>query len=133
MIKKINHIGIAVKSIDVSMSFYKDVLNLKYLGQEIVEAEGVKVAFFSIGESKIELLEALHDHSPIAKFIKKRGEGIHHVAFDCVEINHFTDKQKNYFIDPVIRSGAHDCWVAFIHPKYSSGVLIELSEKKDNS
>ncbi|HMQ10826.1 MAG TPA: methylmalonyl-CoA epimerase [Oligoflexia bacterium] len=132
MIKKINHIGIAVKSIDESMVFYKDILNLTYLGQETVETEGVKVAFFSIGESKIELLEALNDDSTIAKFIKKRGEGIHHIAFDCKKIDDFTAKQKDYCIEPVLRSGAHNCWVSFIHPKHSNGVLIELTQKKDS-
>ncbi|MCI5071348.1 methylmalonyl-CoA epimerase [bacterium] len=133
MIKKINHIGIAVKSIEQSLPFYKDTLKLNYIGQELVKSEGVKVAFFSIGESKIELLEAISDDSPIAKFIKKKGEGVHHVAFDCNQISNFSENHQNLLIEPALRSGAHNCWVSFIHPKYSSGVLIELSEKKDSS
>ena len=133
MSRKINHIGIAVKSIESVFEFYNKTLGLEYLGEEEVVEQKVKVAFFQSGESRIELLEATSDDSPIAKFISKKGEGIHHLAFSSENI---LDDLENLIennikiIDKTPRAGAHNTKIAFLHPKASSGVLVELTENK---
>ena len=120
MTRKINHIGIAVNNIQDFVTLYRDVLGLKYSGEEVVEEQKVKVAFFDIGESRIELLEPTSPESPVAKFIEKRGEGMHHIAVssDDVEKDIAAMKDKGIkMIDEVPRTGAHGTKIAFIHPK----------------
>jgi len=128
---KIAHIGIAVKSLDEMIPFYRDVLGLTFNGVEEVSTEQVKVAFFSIGESNIELLEPLNEQSTIHKFIEKRGEGIHHIALDVNDIEKRLETLKNKgvrLIHEQPKIGAHESQIAFLHPKAANGVLIELCE-----
>lgn len=128
---KIAHIGIAVKSLDQVLPFYTEQLGLTLLGKEEVASEQVKVAFLQIGESHIELLEPLSADSPIAKFIEKRGEGIHHVALDVddVEARLATLKENGVpLIHEKPKDGAHDARIGFLHPKAASGVLYELCQ-----
>ncbi|GAE33495.1 methylmalonyl-CoA epimerase [Halalkalibacter akibai] len=131
--KKIDHIGIAVISIEESLPFYTKQLHLPLVAMEEVHSQGVKVAFLQIGESKIELLEPLNDQSPIAQFIKKRGEGIHHVALGVNNIEERIAEIKEFGLqmiheNPVI--GAGGAKVAFLHPKSAKGVLYEFCEKE---
>ncbi|WP_312471887.1 methylmalonyl-CoA epimerase [Neobacillus sp.] len=133
MIKKIDHIGIAVKSLENTLPFYTDVLNLPLLAIEVVDSQKVKVAFLQAGQTKIELLEPTSEESTIAKFIEKRGEGIHHVALgvDSIEERITEMKEKGIrMIDEQSRLGAGGAHIAFMHPKSASGVLYELCEKK---
>jgi len=133
-VEKIDHIGIAVKSIDEALPYYRDVLGLEYMGTEVVEEQKVRVAFLKIGESKIELLEPTSPDSPIAGFIEKRGSGIHHIAIQVDSI--YEDIEKHHqggirLIDNEPRVGAHDMKIAFIHPKSTCGVLLELCQEPD--
>ncbi|MDR6122473.1 methylmalonyl-CoA/ethylmalonyl-CoA epimerase [Bacillus sp. SLBN-46] len=133
MIKKVDHIGIAVKSLENTLPFYTDVLELTLLGIEEVESQKVKVAFLQAGGTKLELLEPTSEESPIAKFIEKRGEGIHHVALgvESIEERIIEMKEKGIqMIDQQPRLGAGGAHIAFMHPKSSTGVLYELCEKK---
>lgn len=133
MIKKVDHIGIAVKSLEVTLPFYVDVLNLPLLGIEEVEREKLRVAFLQAGETKIELLEPTSAESTIAKFIEKRGEGIHHVALGVESIEERIKELKEKGIRMVQdepKLGAGGAHVAFMHPKSALGVLYELCEKK---
>lgn len=133
MIKKVDHIGIAVKSLEATLPFYVDVLNLPLLGIEEVESEKLRVAFLQAGETKIELLEPTSAESTIAKFIEKRGEGIHHVALGVESIEERIKELKEKGIRMVQdepKLGAGGAHVAFMHPKSASGVLYELCEKK---
>ncbi|MDX8359685.1 MULTISPECIES: methylmalonyl-CoA epimerase [Bacillaceae] len=133
MVKKIDHIGIAVRSIKEALPFYQDVLQLHLEGIEEVESEKVRVAFLKIGESKLELLEPINTDSPIAVFIEKRGEGIHHIALavDSIE-QRLEDMKVNgiRMINEKAKTGAGGSKIAFIHPKSSKGVLFELCEKR---
>jgi methylmalonyl-CoA/ethylmalonyl-CoA epimerase len=129
--KKIDHIGIAVKSIDTVLPFYTDQLQLPCVAIEKVESEGVKIAFLSIGESLIELLEPLNEESPIAKFLEKYGEGIHHIALGVNDIyEHIEElkKKKIRMIHEQPKNGAGGSSIAFIHPKPANGVLYELCQ-----
>jgi methylmalonyl-CoA/ethylmalonyl-CoA epimerase len=133
MIKKVDHIGIAVKSLEAALPFYVDVLNLPLLGIEEVESEKLRVAFLQAGEAKIELLEPMSVESTIAKFIEKRGEGIHHVALgvDSIEERMKELKEKGIrMVQDEPKLGAGGAHVAFMHPKSALGVLYELCEKK---
>lgn len=133
MIKKIDHIGIAVKSLEEALPFYVEVLHLKLEGIEEVESEQVKVAFLKIGEVKLELLEPTTNESPIAKFIEKKGEGIHHIALGVDSINERIAQIKAQGIEMIhdkAKIGAHGAKVAFMHPKSTGRVLLELCEKK---
>jgi methylmalonyl-CoA/ethylmalonyl-CoA epimerase len=133
MIKKVDHIGIAVRSLENTLPFYTDVLNLPLLGIEEVDTQLVRVAFLQAGGTKLELLEPTSEESPIAKFIEKRGEGIHHVALgvDSIEDRIIEMKEKEIrMIDDQPRLGAGGASIAFMHPKSASGVLFELCEKK---
>ena len=133
MIKKVDHIGIAVKSLETTLPFYTDVLKLPLLGIEEVETQLVRVAFLQAGGTKLELLEPTSDESTISKFIEKRGEGIHHVALaveSIVErISEIREKGIR-MIDDQPRAGAGGANIAFMHPKSTAGVLFELCEKK---
>ena len=133
MINKVDHIGIAVRSLENTLPFYTDVLNLPLLGIEEVDTQMVRVAFLQAGGTKLELLEPTSEESPIAKFIEKRGEGIHHVALgvDSIEDRIIEMREKGIrMIDDQPRLGAGGASIAFMHPKSASGVLFELCEKK---
>ncbi|OEH94524.1 methylmalonyl-CoA epimerase [Bacillus solimangrovi] len=133
MAKKIDHIGVAVESIERSLSLYTEHLGLELLGIEEVESEDVKVAFLKIGESKIELLEPLSKESAIAKFLDKKGEGIHHIALgvDSIE-ERIADMKQNgiRMIHEQPKKGAGGAKIAFMHPKSTGSVLYELCEKQ---
>ncbi len=125
----IEHIGIAVKNLDESIKFYENILGLKCYAVEEVKDQKVKTAFFNVGQTKIELLETTDPDGPIAKFIEKRGEGIHHIAFktDDIKLSLKELKEKNIIlIDDQPRKGAENLNIAFIHPKSANGVLIEI-------
>jgi methylmalonyl-CoA/ethylmalonyl-CoA epimerase len=129
----IDHIGIAVKSIDETLPFYENVLGLKLLKIEEVHSQSVKVAFIDGGNVKLELLEPLTDEGGVAKFIAKKGEGIHHVAFGVKGIQERIDELKEKginMIDDKPKSGAGGAQVAFMHPKSGHGVLYELCDKE---
>jgi methylmalonyl-CoA/ethylmalonyl-CoA epimerase len=129
---KIDHLGIAVKSIDEALKFYRDVLGLSLSGTEIVEEQGVEVAMLPIGESRVELLQPTGENSPVARFIEKRGPGIHHI---CIEVEDISARLAEFkaagaqLIDEQPRRGAGGHLIAFVHPKSTSGVLIELVQK----
>jgi methylmalonyl-CoA/ethylmalonyl-CoA epimerase len=127
----IEHIGIAVKNLEESIKFYEEILGLKCYQIEIVEDQKVKTAFFQIGQTKIELLESTDPEGPIGKFIEKRGEGIHHIAFATDKLAPSLNELKNKgirLIDEEPRKGAEGLNIAFIHPKSANSVLIELCE-----
>ncbi len=133
MIKKVDHIGIAVKSLENTLPFYTNILKLPLLGIEVVDSQKVKVAFLQAGETKLELLEPTTAESSIAKFIEKRGEGIHHVALGVKSIEDRIAEMKEQgirMIDEQPRLGAGGAQIAFMHPKSTAGVLFELCEKK---
>ena len=130
--KKIEHIGIAVKDLKVSNTIYEKLLGVSSYKQEVVESEGVKTSFFEVGPNKIELLEATKTDSTIAKFIEKRGEGIHHIAFDVDDILLEMERLKAegfVLLNEKPKKGADNKWVAFVHPKDANGVLIELCQE----
>lgn len=130
---KIDHIGIAVKSIEKALPFYVNHLHLELEAIEEVESEQVKVAFLRIGESRIELLEPTSENSPIYKFIEKRGEGIHHIALGVYDIEARLKELKTSgisLINEKPKLGAGGAKIAFLHPKSASGVLYELCEKQ---
>jgi len=129
---KIEHIGIAVKNLTEAISFYENVLGLKCYAIEEVADQKVKTAFFMVGDVKLELLEATSEDSPIAKFIEKKGEGIHHLAFVVNGLNVILPELESkgiQLIDKQPRKGAEEMNIAFLHPKSTFGVLTELCEK----
>ena len=129
MLTKINHIGIAVHSIEEALPFYRDSLGMTLKGTEEVPSQKVKVAFLAIGESKIELLEPTSPESPVAKFLEKSGPGVHHVAYGVPDVEKAIAQliaAGARMIDAVPRAGAHGAKIAFIHPKSSGGVLTEI-------
>ncbi|MCF6267896.1 MAG: methylmalonyl-CoA epimerase [Desulfuromusa sp.] len=131
MLKKINHIGIAVKSLENSIPFYRDELGMTFEGTEEVAEQKVRVAFLQIGESRIELLEPTSEDSPIAKFLEKKGEGVHHMAYEVDDVvAALADlKYKGIrLIDETPRRGAHNSLIAFLHPKATGGVLTEICQ-----
>lgn len=133
---KIEHIGIAVSNIEDANNIYKSLLGYSHYKTEIVESEGVNTSFFICGESKIELLEATNPESPVAKFIDKRGEGIHHIAFLVSDIKAEIKRLKKegfIVLNDEPRRGADNKWVVFLHPKSSKGVLVELCQEINNS
>jgi methylmalonyl-CoA epimerase len=132
-IKHIDHIGIAVKTIEQAGKFYIDVLGLKIEDIENVADQKVNVAFLPITDSEVELIESTHDDGPVAKFIEARGEGIQHIAFRVENIEETLAELKAKgvrLIDQHPRKGAGGAKIAFIHPKESNGVLVELCERK---
>lgn len=133
MLKKIDHIGIAVRSIEEARDYYEKVLDLTCEGIETVESQKVRTAFYSIGQTHIELLEPVSDDSPIAKFLEKKGEGIHHIAYktDNIEDHLNTCREGGCrLINEVPVEGAGGKMIAFLHPKSTGGVLTELCTKK---
>jgi methylmalonyl-CoA/ethylmalonyl-CoA epimerase len=132
-VKKINHIGIAVESIQDTINFYQNVLGIPVEGEEVVADQKVKVAFLTVGESRIELLEPTADDSPVKKFLDTKGPGVHHLAFDVSDIEEELARLKSAnvrLIDEKPRGGAHGTRIAFIHPKEAKGVLVEFTEQK---
>jgi len=128
----IEHIGIAVKSLDESVKYYEDVLGLQCYSTEEVKDQKVRTAFFMIGQTKIELLESTHRDGPIGKFIENRGEGIHHIAFATNNLTSALEEASSkgiQLIDKQPRKGAEGLNIAFLHPKSTNGVLTELCEK----
>jgi len=134
MIKKISHIGVAVENLNEAMRLYTESLGLEIEGTEEVKEQRVKVAFIPVGESRIELLESTDPDGPIAKFIEKRGEGVHHIAVEVDRIEETLQRLKErgiQLIDEKPRVGAHRMKIAFLHPKSTRGVLLELCEKHE--
>ena len=134
MLGKIEHIGIAVKDMEKAREIYEDLLGLEAYKVESVETEGVDTLFFKTGESKIELLSATREDSPIAQFIAKKGEGMHHIAFDVVDIDAEIKRleQKGYqLLNKTPKTGADNKIIAFLHPKSCNGVLVELCQDKN--
>lgn len=134
MISKIDHIGIAVKSLDESVSFYEKTLGLKCQGIEEVESQKVKTAFFHVGEVHIELLEPTSPDSPVAKFMEKNGEGVHHIAFGANNVSEQLAQAKEHscrLINEEPFEGAGGKMVAFLHPKSTHGVLMEFCAPKE--
>lgn len=136
MIKKIDHIAIAVQNLEEEIARYRDVLGLTFLGTEVVPEQKVTVAFFQVGDVHIELLEPLSADSPISAFIEKKGGGLHHVSLEVDDIQatiQTLQSKEVRMIDREPRSGAHNARIAFAHPKSFSGVLYELQQKRDAS
>ncbi len=134
LMNKIEHLGIAVKDLEASSTLFEKLLGVAPYKTEEVEAEGVNTSFFNTGNSKIELLEATKADSAIAKFIEKRGEGIHHVAFDVSDIHSEVKRLKSEgftILNETPRKGADNKWVVFLHPKSTNGVLIELCQEME--
>ncbi len=132
MVTKIDHIGVAVKNLEETLKFYEEVLGLKTEGTEVVEEQKVKVAFLPIGDSEIELLESTEEDGPIAKYIAKKGEGMQHVALRVDDIEKAIAEMKEKgvrMIDEKPRYGAGGAKIAFVHPKSSKGVLVELTQR----
>lgn len=130
---KVEHIGIAVKDFSESISLFEKLLNTKCYKQETVESEKVNTAFFIQGETKIELLESINTDGVIAKFIDKKGEGIHHIAFETENIYAEMERLKNegfILLNETPKNGADNKLVCFLHPKGTNGVLIELCQEK---
>ena len=131
-VKKIDHIGIAVKSSDPVLNFYEDVLGIKSAGSETVEEQKAKTVFLPVGDSEVELVESTSPDGAIAKFIEKRGEGVQHICFRVENIEEALKELKEKgirLIDETPRKGAGGAKIAFLHPKSTYGVLIELSER----
>ena len=130
--RKIEHIGIAVKNLEISNLLFEKLFGTPAYKQEEVASEGVKTSFFMNGPNKIELLEATNPESPIAKFLEKKGEGIHHIAFDVEDILSEIQRLKSEgftVLNETPKKGADNKLVAFLHPKGTNGVLIELCQK----
>jgi len=134
-ITHIEHIGIAVKDLDAAITYYENVLGLKCYAIEEVADQKVKTAFFQVGQTKIELLESTDPEGPIGKYIDKRGEGVHHIAFNVPELEDAlqnVDEKGIRLIDKQPRKGAEGMNIAFLHPKSTFGVLTEFCEKTEN-
>jgi len=130
--KKIEHLGIAVSDLNSSIALYEQLLNTTCYKTEEVESEGVRTAFFQVGECKIELLEATNPESPIAKYLAKQGQGIHHIAFEVEDIEVELERLKALdfvLIHEIPKRGADNKRIAFLHPKSTNGVLVELCQE----
>jgi len=131
---RVDHIGVAVKSIEETKKLYHDLLGLPHAGNETVEEQKVTTAFFPVGDTEVELLESTSDDGPIAKYLEKRGEGVQHVAFRVENIEEALAELKEKgikLIDEKPRRGAGGAKIAFLHPKSTYGVLVELCERHD--
>lgn len=135
MFQKIDHLGIAVEDLEAAVQIFRDTLGLECAGEETVAEQKVKTAFFPVGESSIELLEPTDSDSPVAKFIAKRGAGIHHIALRvddvAAAIAELTARGVR-MIDSIPRDGAHGAKIAFIHPKSTPGMLVEICQRKED-
>ncbi|RLA93905.1 MAG: methylmalonyl-CoA epimerase [Deltaproteobacteria bacterium] len=133
-ILKIDHIGIAVEKIDEAKKLYEEILGLEFAGKETVEEQKVTTAFFPVGDSEVELLESTSPDGPIAKFLEKRGPGFQHIAFRVENIEEALQELKEKgirLIDEKPRKGAGGAKIAFLHPKSTFGVLVELCEREE--
>src|SRR5215813_7676188 len=129
---KIDHLGIAVRSISDSLNFYRDALGLELAGTEEVQDQGVRVALLPAGESRIELLEPFSEDTPVGRFITRRGEGLHHICYEVEDLESRIEELKKRgakVLDGYPRRGAEGKLVAFLHPSSANGVLVELAEK----
>ncbi len=129
---RIEHIGIAVKNTNAAEQLFEKLLGIPSYKSEAVESEGVLTSFFKVGENKVELLQASKDNSPIAKFIEKKGEGIHHIAFEVEDIHKEMERLKQLgftLLNESPKKGADNKLICFVHPKSSNGVLIELCQE----
>jgi methylmalonyl-CoA/ethylmalonyl-CoA epimerase len=129
VIEKIDHVAMAVEELDQQVAFYRDVLGLRFLGEEIVADQGVRVAFLAAGDCRIELLAPLSSQSPLATFLDKRGQGIHHIAYQVDDLPHALTQLEAagvMLIDRSPRRGGHGNQIAFIHPRSTFGALTEL-------
>ena len=132
-IKRISHIAIAVNDIEAQIRYYRDVLGLDLVGRETVVDQGVEVAILAVGESRIELLQPIEADSPVGRFLKTRGEGLHHVAFavdDIAQTLDDIDQQGVRLVDRKAKPGAHGAMIAFAHPKSTGGVLMEFCQEQ---
>ncbi len=132
MIKKIDHIAIAVKDLNKEIELYKNIPGFNFKGTEVVEEQKVTVAFFEVGNILLELLEPLSEDSPIAGFLEKRGGGIHHIAYEVENIEEQIDQFEEKgirMLNKEPKKGAHNAKIAFAHPRSFSGVLVEIKEK----
>lgn len=130
---KVEHIGIAVKNLEVSIPLFEQLLNTNCYKTETIESEAVKTAFFKQGETKIELLESLNQDAVIARFIEKKGEGMHHIAFEVEDIQAEMMRLQNegfVLLNNTPKDGADNKLVCFLHPKSTNGILIELCQEK---
>lgn len=133
MFKKLSHVGVAVRNLETASAIYAKLLKVDHVSTEEVANQNVKLAFFHVGNTSIELTESMSPDSPISKFIEKRGEGVHHLSFEVDDINAELARLKAegfQLIDEKPRLGAGGYWIAFIHPKSTNGVLVEISQKK---
>jgi methylmalonyl-CoA/ethylmalonyl-CoA epimerase len=133
MIKRIEHLGIAVKDLEASLKVFETLLGEKSYKEEIVESEAVRTAFLRVGESKVELLEATDPDSAIAKYLEKNREGLHHIAFEVDDIDAELSRLKNEgfnLIHETPKDGADNKRIAFLHPKSTNGLLVELCQEK---
>ena len=133
MVRKVDHIGVAVSNLEEALKIYTEVLGLKLHGTEVVEEQKVRVAFMPVGDTEIELLESTDPEGPIAKFIEKRGEGIQHIAFRVDDIEEALEQMRQRgvrLIDEKPRYGAGGARIAFLHPKSTGGVLVELCQRE---
>ncbi|MEX0273419.1 MAG: methylmalonyl-CoA epimerase [Flavobacteriaceae bacterium] len=129
---KIEHIGIAVRDLEASNKLFKKLLGKEHYKIEEVASEGVRTSFFASGPNKIELLESVSEEGPIAKFLEKKGEGIHHIAFAVDDIRAEMERLKDegfILLNETPKKGADNKWVAFVHPKSANGVLVELCQE----
>jgi len=132
MFRKVEHIGIAVKNIQASNELFEKLFGKAHYKIESVESEGVSTSFFQVGETKIELLEATNENSPIAKFIEKRGEGIHHIAYEVDDISEEMKRLKELgfeLLHQEPKKGADNKLICFLHPKSTGGVLVEICQE----
>jgi methylmalonyl-CoA epimerase len=126
---KIDHIGVVVKSIEDALKLYTGLLGIEPLGEEVIETRGIKVCFIQVGETKIELLQPIREDSEISKYLEKKGEGLHHVAYSVSGLNELIKKAADIGLKPLSdepKPGAHNTLIAFLHPKTTNGVLTEL-------
>jgi methylmalonyl-CoA/ethylmalonyl-CoA epimerase len=133
VVRKVDHIGVAVSNLEEALKIYTDVLGLKLHGAEVVEQQKVRVAFMPVGDTEIELLESTDPEGPIAKFIEKRGEGIQHIAFRVDDLEEALEQMRQKgvrLIDEKPRYGAGGARIAFLHPKSTGGVLVELCQRE---
>ena len=132
-VTSLDHIAIATPNLEEALKFYRDALGLQVAQTEVLEERGIRVAFLPIGDTRLELIEPLHDKSEVSRFLEKRGGGIHHLAFSTPDVDQHADdlKAQGVRMTGDVSMGAHNCKVAFIHPKASGGTLIEISTSQD--
>lgn len=131
----VEHIGIAVKDLSISIPLFEKLLNSQCYKTELVESESVYTAFLKTGETKIELLQSAEDDGVIASYIRKKGEGIHHIAFNVADIHQEIERLKQLgftLVNDEPKRGADNKWVCFLHPKSTNGVLVELCQEREN-